>query len=1279
MRKNATKIAAMMLSLALTVTSVNVPTTSSAATKVKLNKTKATLYVGGASSKKTTTLKATYKGKKVKATFTSSNAKVAKVAKSTGKVTAVKKGTATITAKYSGKKATCKVTVKQYVTSITAPATIDLKVGELVDLSKQVTVKPAGANNKALSYVSDESFTAAVNGSGTILKGVKEGITAVKIKAKDGSGKTAQVTVNVKPADASETPAPGETPGPSSDKEAKEIKMGIENPFSTEEKYANTLLVGTNAYVTVQLVDEDGKPVANQEVELTSKKVYPTGAANDYIKMFGNVSESVKKTDSKGNVTFVYGLDKSTDTVQGKVIDATRTEFVSSFKLTASVVGNKELTKSVDVKFASLSNAAASSGIYVRNGVANSGIAALVKGVNAATPTANTKGRNEENITYVTSQQVSPKDSDSHKVVFDSGVGSLNLTMPGSETTGSEAERVKETINWSTDKYMTYASEQKNTSGGWVLKSVKASDLQYATVTFDKLRLSKYSQFLVRAYIVTNKDNPTAGAPNVITPITLKPEESNIGGPKAEDNFSVQIPVSAKSGYLYVTAQIVSKGQVNTDLNEGFTIRCIEGVKKPGSTSVTSIGSESIQGLEVEWKVDDNATYTINQPLTAATAPATYTKLTALGYTTANNANSFWYKVPAFPATGNAIITVRDSAGNDIAYYAVPTVNASEVVGATTVYKNQNVIVDDATADFYQISKEEATRLSVGTVTQSGNDAVVNSYESGVTHIVGTIKSTNANIKIDESNSRIYTSVHWNPVQNTTSTGPTATGIAAAALVGQNLVLRAQLTDKNGNVVSTNGVPIKFYKNKANNEATDEIKTTDTTVGEASLVKVDASTNALGQAELVLSSGKPAQTLDIVAKAGDDKFDITYQVGTQTVSGGWVDLYWVDANLYFEPGKDGGATVTTTLDTPVKETKGSGTDIVPTVGQNWAYEVRTSGQTRDGGNGGTLTAFDIVEISGLTIQTSVDTGSVGSVTNANNGKAEATSTKAGYTDIVNELNNASITKDVTLTFKKANGDSKVVPYAGEGNATLSKKLTLNVNWNASAPAVDFIIPTGRQADVNGGNVKTYVVVKDANGNPIKNKVVTLKVTGYGSVITPTATTNDEGIAGFEVSTAASLAPVTSTATAGQSSTLVATVDGLTSIAQSSIKWINPVGQFKVTRADYDYNAKTIKLTFNNAVSADSVVKEVFKVEYIPAGGTVAEQIVSEIKVSGKEVTISVPALTNLDLSGQFKVTVRSYTDTKTTIEYNLVSTDAQKLGSGAGLDVLTFTAAGADF
>lgn len=73
--------------------------------KIKLNKTKATIYVG-----KTVTLKV--KGTKKKVKWSTSKKKVATVNKK-GKVTGKKKGTAKITAKVAGKKLVCKVTVKK--------------------------------------------------------------------------------------------------------------------------------------------------------------------------------------------------------------------------------------------------------------------------------------------------------------------------------------------------------------------------------------------------------------------------------------------------------------------------------------------------------------------------------------------------------------------------------------------------------------------------------------------------------------------------------------------------------------------------------------------------------------------------------------------------------------------------------------------------------------------------------------------------------------------------------------------------------------------------------------------------------------------------------------------------------------------------------------------------------------------------------------------------------------------------------------------------------------
>lgn len=79
-------------------------TNASAAKKVKLNKTKATIYVG-----KTVNLKLKNNKKKVK--WSSSKKKVATVSKK-GKVKGKKAGKTTITAKVGKKKYKCKVTVK---------------------------------------------------------------------------------------------------------------------------------------------------------------------------------------------------------------------------------------------------------------------------------------------------------------------------------------------------------------------------------------------------------------------------------------------------------------------------------------------------------------------------------------------------------------------------------------------------------------------------------------------------------------------------------------------------------------------------------------------------------------------------------------------------------------------------------------------------------------------------------------------------------------------------------------------------------------------------------------------------------------------------------------------------------------------------------------------------------------------------------------------------------------------------------------------------------------
>lgn len=102
--KTTKKLFALIFAVVLSFSML--PTTNiNAASKVKLSKTKTTIYVG-----KTVTLKLKNNKKKVK--WTTSNKKIATVSKK-GKVKGKKAGKVTITAKVRKKKYKCKITVKK--------------------------------------------------------------------------------------------------------------------------------------------------------------------------------------------------------------------------------------------------------------------------------------------------------------------------------------------------------------------------------------------------------------------------------------------------------------------------------------------------------------------------------------------------------------------------------------------------------------------------------------------------------------------------------------------------------------------------------------------------------------------------------------------------------------------------------------------------------------------------------------------------------------------------------------------------------------------------------------------------------------------------------------------------------------------------------------------------------------------------------------------------------------------------------------------------------------
>ena len=166
----------MVLIMLVSLSPVNVQ----AASKVKINKTKTTMYVGTPK-----TLKVTGTTKKV--TWKSSNKKIATVS-AKGKVTPKKAGTVVITAKVSGKKYKCKVTVKKPYLSATKKT---VKAGSTYKLVLHGTnVKKCSSTNKSIATVKKNGKNAVT------VKAVKTG--NVKIKVQGTNGKSYVCNVKIK-------------------------------------------------------------------------------------------------------------------------------------------------------------------------------------------------------------------------------------------------------------------------------------------------------------------------------------------------------------------------------------------------------------------------------------------------------------------------------------------------------------------------------------------------------------------------------------------------------------------------------------------------------------------------------------------------------------------------------------------------------------------------------------------------------------------------------------------------------------------------------------------------------------------------------------------------------------------------------------------------------------------------------------------------------------------------------------------------------------------------
>lgn len=165
-------------------------TVERASTSVKLNKTAVILNVGKSYTLKGTITPSDTTDKTL--TWKSSNTDVVTVSEK-GVIKAVSKGEATITVTTAhGKKATCKVTVKQPVTSVKLSATaITVYMGETAKFS--ASARPTNANDRKLTYkIANEKVVTLKSG---VLTPKKVGKTTITVTSSNGLTATCTVTV----------------------------------------------------------------------------------------------------------------------------------------------------------------------------------------------------------------------------------------------------------------------------------------------------------------------------------------------------------------------------------------------------------------------------------------------------------------------------------------------------------------------------------------------------------------------------------------------------------------------------------------------------------------------------------------------------------------------------------------------------------------------------------------------------------------------------------------------------------------------------------------------------------------------------------------------------------------------------------------------------------------------------------------------------------------------------------------------------------------------------
>ena len=983
------------------------------------------------------------------------------------------------------------------------------------------------------------------------------------------------------------------------------------NPYS--DKYSDTVLVGTNANIKVKATDEDGKPVANVPVTLTNQYILPESGSVEYE----NLTLPTLTTGEDGTATFVFGLKSSRDPSTKRIIDAMNSDYKASYKLTATVAGSNVKTDTT-VKFAAihLGNEVGKTDDDKRDTIvkiANSKKTKdeLVKGTNASVSKKSVQYDNSEvgnkSVDYVSSQQVSKSGVD-HSVKFSS---CAYLDMP-SDLDDKTAEAIDETVSLKSGEYGVYS----NTEQDYIIEKTNVSELQYATVNFNKMNLSQYSKVVVDAYLLDSVENAKTdkgtvkklsefedGILNDVNKVTEKVYGSdNI---KTEKGGQCQIDLGDKSGYLYISIRLLSPGQVNTADNQGFEVDKITGVYKKGTVQYAD-NLIKMDDVSITWATSDKANY----------EPWKELKTTDAGYAKVSNdypvkdGYSYQYTVPSYPSVGNGYIAVYKKTAVQ-AYYAVSTT------------RDTNVNKLDAT-NVYKVSKNEvaAEGAFVGTISTKDGIVTVDSEKEGVTSLVGTVSTTNDQITLDASNNKLYTSVQWNPVEKATDS--TSVGVA---FKGQTINATAKLVDTNGNVAAIANQPITFStKNNATLTQGDLINGGKAYV---SSISNGGKTDANGSVTISFKSDDVLSILGLTAKT-TSKYDVVFTL-SDSVQANEVDLLWLDPTLTFGPKIAG-------FGNNYVNCPDSNDTLIVDKKSTWKYGVQVSASANVNKNDSNLfsqwsgVAVDIYGGVTASVDTKANKSDATITDNKDNSATVAFADKKDTT-IKFVLNKDSIGSNVIVSVRDTDwnnvnnlGYRTTGYYVGTGDATINASKTINASLESSATKMSIVAANGTLNVPATENKTGYVLVTDEFNNALKDETVTLKVSGDTAFVenvgTITAKTDKDGKVNFTL-----LGMIS-----GKTATVIATSEKAGTV-KAEFKAVAKKN-FNFVAGKYDATKNAIVLTMSEAVAAGTLDAKNFENadKKLVVDFNSATYGITGVTVSGKDITLT--------LDSKFKESVK---------------------------------------